>query len=510
MSNDTQRPKTLIFGIDGGTWDVMMPLIQAGRLPNLAHLLEEGAHGILRSTLPPLTAPAWISFMTGLNPGRHGIFDFKQVDITTYHTSANEGDVVDLSSIRGHTLWDVLGQHGIRTCVVGFPMTYPAWPINGYMLSGFPAPHVSTYPPSWNPPTGNACIIPVMRELSQEAKRDMCLHLVHAQKEALLDAVHRAPFDVYAIVFSSTDVVQHYFWQEMQDSQSPLHSAIADVYEAVDRALGDILSALSDITYTFIISDHGFGPAPTRYVNLNAFLEKEGFLRRITHEQLQKQPELRRKRIRIDFSRSLAYTYLLKPPVVGIVINVRGRQPQGIVSPGEEYETVRDRLIQRLSELKEGRTPVVKQVLRREEAYTGSYTELMPDILVTLHPDYKPTLKLSNKLFEENPTPYPHHYSGLHREEGIILLWGRNIPRGIEIPPQNIVDVYPTLLHIYGITPTPPVDGRILSLFTSGKQETALDEGQNVVSPTPHDEAYTPDEEQAILDLLRGLGYLDD
>lgn len=68
--------KTLILGLDGGTFEIIDPLIKQNKLPNLSYLIKNGCHGILKSTIHPITAPAWTSFMTGVNPGKHGIYDF--------------------------------------------------------------------------------------------------------------------------------------------------------------------------------------------------------------------------------------------------------------------------------------------------------------------------------------------------------------------------------------------------------------------------------------------------
>ncbi|MDP2662612.1 MAG: alkaline phosphatase family protein, partial [Dehalococcoidia bacterium] len=129
-----RNPRVTVVGIDGGTWKLLKPLMQDGVMPNLARLVEGGASGDLRSTLPPWTPTAWSSFATGKNPGKHGVFGFasQKADGSATWTSSK--------SVRAASLWHILNQHGLTTGLLNVPMTYPPQEINGFMISGFPSP----------------------------------------------------------------------------------------------------------------------------------------------------------------------------------------------------------------------------------------------------------------------------------------------------------------------------------------------------------------------------------
>jgi predicted AlkP superfamily phosphohydrolase/phosphomutase len=127
--------KVIIIGIDGGTFDIIRPMVQRGELPVLASLMEKGVWGELRSTIPPITAPAWVSFMTGKNPGKHSIFEFIG-DIHKNYT----GRVLSAIDIKAKTIWSLLSDIGKRLILVNLPVTYPPKNVNGIMITGIGTP----------------------------------------------------------------------------------------------------------------------------------------------------------------------------------------------------------------------------------------------------------------------------------------------------------------------------------------------------------------------------------
>ena len=145
------QDKVLIIGLDGGTWSVLTPWINNGSLPNLGRLQQAGCWGDLLSTIPPLTAPAWSTFATGKNPGKHGVFHFVSSGFSqAARTVGATPEIVDSRSIKSATLWDILGHHNRKVGLVNIPMTYPPRPVNGFMITSFLTPpnaSVFTYPP---------------------------------------------------------------------------------------------------------------------------------------------------------------------------------------------------------------------------------------------------------------------------------------------------------------------------------------------------------------------------
>jgi predicted AlkP superfamily phosphohydrolase/phosphomutase len=131
----SKNGKLVLIGLDGGTFRVLRQLVDAGVMPNLARFLGEGASGTLLSTHPPVTCPAWPTMFTGVNPGKHSIFSFtcRNADRTKPHTAS-------LLEVQSPTLWELIGSAGYRAGVMNVPITFPAQPLNGFMVSGFPAP----------------------------------------------------------------------------------------------------------------------------------------------------------------------------------------------------------------------------------------------------------------------------------------------------------------------------------------------------------------------------------
>ena len=127
--------RVLVVGLDGGTWNVLDPLMEKGLMPNLRALVSGGVKGLLESTMPPITPVAWSTFQTGANPGKHGIFDFS---VTIDH--GQHWKIANSTSIRVKTLWQYLGEGGKRIGVINVPMTFPPTPFHGYLVTGLFTP----------------------------------------------------------------------------------------------------------------------------------------------------------------------------------------------------------------------------------------------------------------------------------------------------------------------------------------------------------------------------------
>ena len=125
----------VIVGLDSASFDVIDPWLEAGELPNLQKLIAEGVSGKLRSTIHPMSGPAWASFMTGKNPGKHGIFDW-----TRHVDGGYEASLVNSMSLCGRTLWQIASEAGFTTGVVNVPVTYPPQAVDGYLVSGLLTP----------------------------------------------------------------------------------------------------------------------------------------------------------------------------------------------------------------------------------------------------------------------------------------------------------------------------------------------------------------------------------
>ncbi|NLE77066.1 MAG: phosphodiesterase, partial [Chloroflexi bacterium] len=293
MTNERGRPKLLVVGMDGATFDLIRPWAQAGRLPTVARLLDEGVSAPLRSVPNMNSAPAWSSFATGLNPGKHGIFYFDELIPGTYTKRYLNG-----SFRQGTPFWRALSEAGYRVGILNVPMTYPAEEVNGYMLAGLDTPGPGS--PLFSSPRGLAAdleravgpyiIEPGAPGLIKAGRRDKARQrILEALEKRLAYALYLAqtqPTDVLVVVFTATDAVQHFFWKDM-DPQHPEHDpaqaaefgdTIQQVYERLDGAVAELMAAMPGAT-VMLMSDHGGGFNQRGAEFLNPWLAAQGLLR---------------------------------------------------------------------------------------------------------------------------------------------------------------------------------------------------------------------------------------
>jgi len=482
------RP-VLVLALDGATFDVIRPLAARGELPHLAAWMAEGQCAPLPSTTPPVTFPAWSSFMTGLPPAEHGIFDFTQKRPGEYRLRfVNAGDREAPSIFRR------VSDAGGRVLVLGMPATHPPEPVKGLLVCGFDAPvsagtdeRSASDPELYRQITRSAG--PWMRpELNESARADdfheraisTLLDRIDRKRDFALEALTqiRARHDgalpaLTMIVFSESDTAGHHYWRD-HDPDSPRHDpgvsaarqdALASVYRRLDAACGRIRQAVGEEVPCVVLSDHGMGSASDKVVHLNRFLAEQGLLRRraglgrfvdrsargLRDRALAWLPAglaqqvFRRARTAaaelesrarfggFDWTRTLAFSEEANTNP-GVWINRAGREPRGCVA-ASDYEAVRERVIQALREwrLPSG-APVVARALRREEVHRGPFCERAPDIVIELALDAGHGLSLV-------PTPWAE---GGAQGEGIPAVrtlpprdWGGGRGRGMNGTHRN-------------------------------------------------------------------------
>jgi predicted AlkP superfamily phosphohydrolase/phosphomutase len=563
-------PRVLIIGLDGATFDNLRPWAEEGRLPTFKRLLDGGVSGPLRSTFPPVTAPAWTSFMTGKNPGKHGLYHFIEPQPDGYdlrYTNAR--------SRMAPTVWRMLSDAGMKVGAINIPMTYPPEPVSGYMVSGMDAPEDSTsitHPPELFAELAGkfdkvSKQIRYLGYLNSDERRDALLAGLAEMDEHYLKLAtylfDTHPVDVGMLVFTSTDTVQHFFYQYL-DSKHPQHDArgaekyrdaIFRVYERLDGIIARLIERQPADGVVMLMSDHGFQSTSARVVHLNHFLEaagvlrrkKAGVLRRLTRPVIKRLdsllrtslspqhkaklaemlPALRRKWesqyagfADIDWAHTKAYCYevLTFPP--GIWVNMRGQRPHGVVEPGAEYDRLLAELTERLLALKDPVTgqPLVSRVYRKEEAYHGPYLQHAPDLTVSWWDGITFLTKPSFgegaivEYFGGKPLE-AGDWGGGHALDGIVAFHGAPFQKGLRLEGATIVDVAPTLLHLVGLPVPEDMDGRVLQEaftgeFTASHTVTTRHEAGGPRSGGQSGATYSDDESDKVAERLRGLGYM--
>ena len=405
----SRPPSLTVLGLDAATPTVVEPLVAAGELPNLARILAEGSSGVLRSVTHPLTPHAWATMTTGVNAGRHGVWDFMERD--GYRLRLVNG-----SARRAPAVWDRLSQAHRRSGIVNVPFTWPAPPIDGFSIAGFDAAardEGMTWPAGvLDELRGRFGPLELDHRFPIGADGRVDLDRVRRAAEQKVEAVawlaERFEPDLLFVVFMAADHVQHICWADWE-RDGPA-SPVAETYRILDAAVGELVSRTARGGDVIVVSDHGAGPLDG-VVNLNAWLAAEGYLayagaeaalgrrafdrlfavRRWLPEGLrtsvkQRIPTVRERAYElssysvVDWPRTRAFAY---GTFGNVVLNVRGREESGIVEPGEDYDRLRDELVTRLGELRSpAGEPIVKAVHRREELFYGDELEKLPDLVV--------------------------------------------------------------------------------------------------------------------------------
>lgn len=561
MRERSDGRRVVVFGLDGATYSLIKPWAREGRLPHFRTVLEQGVHGLLRSTVPPVTPPAWTSSFTGVNPGKHSIYGFFKPMRNGYtRTPYNSSD------IRVKRLWQILDAYGKRSGILHLPLTYPVDRFSGFLVAGIMTPDGATdftHPPE-------------LREELERVIPDYKLNInLNSWKAGRLDEFYRESIDIMRIegretlylmdhkewdlfytMFHHVDGVMHVFWKFMEErnrfypGDGRFKDAILNYYRELDGILGEILKRLDARTNLVILSDHGHEMIE-KHVFLMNWLADQGWLSlRKRHapllkralgrlgfqrERLVKQlhrwnlgwlPKLFPEAIKNQVPRGVptfkniernidwegTKAYMPSASALGLWLNVKGREPQGMIEPGAEYERLRDQLIADLQQFRddESGTPVLDAILKPEEVYTGEHAKEAPDLLLLTRPGY-----YIHEGFGEKTLMYAgaraNERSGHHHIHGIFAAYGTHIRRGVEIEGASIIDITPTVLYMVGLPVQTYMDGRVLTEVFEGeyveRHPVELDDiFAGASSPAPV--AYSEEEQRLVSERLKDMGYM--
>lgn len=490
-----RKVKVLVIGLDAACLDIILPWVTQEHLPHLKKLLNNGFYSKLRSTIPPWTAPAWVSLITGKNPGKHGIFDFfKRKD-------NHELELVSSFDNKAKAIWDYLSEAGKSTIAINVPITHPARKINGIIIPGYLAPeNPRCYPPDILKEVkrvlGEYKIYSKyeIQQVSPKKKLQGYIEVTKLRKDTAIYLGKKYDWDFLMVQFQKTDAVFHDFKDEKY---------ILRFYKFIDYCIGEIVEELGTEANIFLVSDHGIGKCDWTFY-INSWLRRKGLLKTegIKPETNSLDAEKRRfmsgrglprkydlfgkfmgylskmgisaelidswisllhldflrslvshsliqkiSRIAIDKANSIAYCTSISS--LGIRINSQTKK---------EYQKLKSHLIEELKVLKdpEGK-PVFEAVLPREEYYHGPNIADAPDIVfVPREMNYTIGGLLSNKLF----SPYEKYN---HKMNGLFVGVGEDIRS--EAHPSStlsIFDVTPTILHVLGVPIPTDMNGRTL------------------------------------------------
>jgi predicted AlkP superfamily phosphohydrolase/phosphomutase len=559
--------RVLIIGLDGATWTVLTPWLENGSLPNLTKLRASGCWSELGSTIPPLTAPAWSTFLTGKNSGKHGVFHFVALDDAPGSSVRSEPEIVDGRSIKSPTLWDIVGHHGRKVGVINVPMSYPPRPVNGFMITCLLTPSdvpIFTYPPELSQQLTDYQIDldrfidekPFARDGNQPKQKRIVKPSLQLMQEFLemeekrgrtaLALMESQPWDTFMVVFTATDRMGHYLWPyhravdlDGSPESKELHEAIYRFYVRLDEIVGELVGKAGNETSVVVMSDHGMGPIYTKNTHWNNWLYQKGYLsiekgtasspdgwllrlglprdkigrlvRRIPGLPASKVVEKVKtaQTAAVDFKRSKAYYVRIFDPVGGIRINGQDLEKQALC----------EKLMAAVKEVLDPATgkPIVRQVLRREDCYHGPYAENLPDLILVMYPDYGSSDRLSNYSAIVTDRPSINDPGG-HHMEGIFMARGPEIAAKAEALPDVLIeDVAPTVLHLMGLPVPSDMDGRVLTeILTPASLQARPVVKSSPLGRWPSEtgaafiqEELSAEDEEEIRGRLRALSYLE-
>lgn len=531
------RP-VIVIGLDGATWNIIHPAINAGYMPYIASRLAEGAHGKLRTTIPCNTCPAVPSIFTGKNAGELGIFDFVKPD----------GTPVASTDVAFPFLWEIAGEQGATTLVVNVRFTYPPHPLNGVLICGGLTSvegRVFTYPPELSKEISfwvSGEIEARTRHLVQDLDANR-LQIYEDRKtqyeqrwSVFKRLLHGRDYDLAIMWVGTLDSIQHYCWNYPE--------LIYQYLRMIDRDLQLLAEDFPERNFV-VFSDHGFAAAPTKAFNVNSWLRDLGYcqsrsslkgklyawgkttvapwlpiwaknaLRSLVRKRAAKRstqagahvPEgfvfasYRDLVSSIDYRRSKAFLACKW----GISLNE--------ANSAEDIRRTGDELIHELAKLRDSNgLQVVQEAHWREEVYSGRYVPLLPHILFLSAPEYTARPLLRPEVLGPDPEA-PTTISGSHSvcREGVFMAWGPDIASNVETY-LDCTDITPTLLHLMGCSVPDNLDGKVhMEVMRLG----SLPQEQSVSYITPIEvhrgeglSAFTEGESELVRRRLEDLGYL--
>jgi predicted AlkP superfamily phosphohydrolase/phosphomutase len=510
-------PSVVVIGLDAAEVSLVRRFMADGTMPTLASLAERGATRRL-SSVGDLSAEAvWPSFLYGVHPGKHGLFGSYQIRPGTLDVGPSEAHQ------NPHLpFYAEAQQDPPRTIVLDVPKSYAyagdrnvslvAWGAHAARATG------ASHPPElYSPVVRDVGRYPLPLLAQEDDVHDLSYY--RDLRRRLLEGVgvrnrlhryflERDSSDLFITVFSETHVAGHRFWHFMDaghpwhDAGAPaeLKTAIRDVYSAVDEAVGELIRFLPGNVTVLVASVHGMTPNYNAQELLPRFIERycgvddDGGTTRPLGSRLLADgalglrslvpPAMRarikqyvsgplRQRFRSQYLKALwgwdrwprMRVFCTPTEDHGYLrVNLKGREPHGLVEPGAEYEVLLSELAEELLSLRdvESGCAVIGSVLRPQEKYPGPAAVRMPDLVVHWAPGMPIRGLRSARFGDVVVIPRFQHRSGLHQPEGFLVAAGPSIVRGVPPADAGVLDLAPTILSLLGRPVSPHLDGRLI------------------------------------------------
>jgi predicted AlkP superfamily phosphohydrolase/phosphomutase len=510
----------IVIGVDGGSWELLTPLIEKGDLPNIQKLMETGVRAVLESSIPALTFPSWKCYSTGKNPGKLGVYSLASVDIEKQRIYPNYS-----SSFKSNEFWDLLGQQGVKVGIINMPSTYPPKKVNGFMISGpFTARLKNYYYPEEIKPlldSHNYKILPDYYITRKTKELYEATQLIKTRFKIAKTLFRNYELDFLHLTIFFTDTIQHFRWGCKE---------VETVWKTIDGEIGELVEDLGKINL-IIFSDHGFTKLKGR-LYLNTWLEKKGYLRTIKNFDF---GDLLSIVSNLGIKINSILEFLRKTGIINIFLNIMpektvrkmvrmnpewGRKLEGmenkidwetskviplapLIYLNRISETETQQLIKHLREIKtpEGEK-IVKTIHRREEIYSGEFIKNAPELILIPNHGYELSDIQKNIEF----SPEGEDWKGTHTSKGIFIASGNSFLVKTEEISLNILDIAPTILHLMDSPIPSNMDGKVLTNMLTEEYRKKPSQ-QEYEEEFAHQEL-SDEEKEIIAERLRKLGYI--
>lgn len=433
-----KKEKVVVLGIDGVPCSLLQRFIAEGVMPNLAGLAKKGTLTDMTASIPEVSSTSWATFMTGVNPGRHGIYGFTELQRGTYQWRfPNSND------IKSDTLWEIAGSNNKKSVVLNVPSTYPAKPLNGILTAGFVALDLrkATYPESaYEYLKSIGYKMDVDTKKAQESMASLTEEIDNAftiRKKAILNFLDNQDWDLFIGVITETDRLHHYLWIALEDENHPQHDFFVNFYKKLDVLIGDVYERVGDEIPFIMLSDHG-STAIKQEIYLSAWLQERGYLK-FKKENPETLADMHEE----------SKVFVLDP--ARFYIHMTGKYPNGCVKE-HEYESLRQRLKDELLSFTLNGERIIKSVLFNKDLYHGDQFGEAPDVVALSYEGFD----LKGSINKTQIAGKGILTGGHTREDAFFYL-----NRKINAANINIVDIGPTIMSLLKITGN-SFDGRCL------------------------------------------------
>lgn len=526
--------KVVLIGIDGGTFDLIKPLVRDGKLPTFKKLLDGGVHGNLKTTIPCLSLPAIPSMFSGMNPGKLGVFGFLKKD----------GSSVTYGDIGEDYIWDIVARKGRRSCIVDVTGTYPPMMENGVMISGSAPSEQSeyVYPKELKPKVrGFYSEFDHLKSLEsnpQKNRSEILRVAVSSQRKkwkTFKSLMENGNFDFGVFWIVQSDDIQHFYWG--------VEDVILKFYKEIDGLLNDLIVTFGNYNI-IVVSDHGFHSGIKHYFHVNSWLREKGYLkmkgRKLTQWLIYRISTVSQRLWRslprkakyfllkflslsssrtslgagdaastsgnfflfgIDWENTVIYA---DSTSIGLRIKAKNQKL---------YDHLRSKIIGELKSLRDSSgNPVIREVWKREEIFWGKYSHLTPDVILLMAEDYQMNVFLSESIIAEVESKRKKRFRGdhLNARNGVFSAFGPIFKSNCEIRDLSILDVAPTVLHIMGCELQEEMDGKVITeAFNeeSGLREKEIRFQKHKVK-AKRSKKLASEERDKMRERLKALGYL--